>query len=231
MSDHSTPTAPKTRGHTIRRWARFYDWLTRLMSLGRRDTFRTSVLAQADLAAGMRVLDVGCGTGTLALDLKRAVGDAGTVSGVDASPEMIEIATKKARGKGVAIDLRVGVAEELPYENSSFDRVTSTLVFHHLPDDLKLESLREIHRVLQPGGRVVVGDFAPGSGPFIHRVLSRVLGRLEQLHGGRDDDSPGHSHGQTRPLVELMRETEFSEATLSPSADAQIEFTVATRPV
>ena len=230
MTEHSTQAAPETRGHTIRRWARFYDWLVRLMSLGRRDTFRASVVAQADLAAGMSVLDVGCGTGTLALDLKAAVGEVGSVSGVDASPEMVEIATKKARGKGVDIDLRVGVAEELPYEDASFDRVTSTLVFHHLPDDLKLQSLLEILRELKTGGRVVVGDFAPGSGPLIHRVLSRVLGRLGQLHGGGNVDSSGHSHGHSRPLVELMAETGFSDAVLSPSEDAHIEFTVATRP-
>ncbi len=172
MPNDTSGEAPATRGHTIRRWARGYDWLVTLTSLGRRDRLREEVVERAALQPGMRVLDVGCGPGTLALRLKTAVGAEGQVSGIDASPEMIEVAKGKARKRDVEIDLRVAVAEALPYDDASFDCVTSTLVFHHLPEDVKLASLGEIRRVLAPGGRVVVGDFPAGSGPLPHRVLS-----------------------------------------------------------
>ena len=221
MPHHTTRTAPETRGHTIRRWARGYDWLVTLLSLGRRDTLRTAVIELADLKPGMRVLDVGCGTGTLAIALRAAVGEAGYVSAIDASPEMMEVAMKKARKRGVDLDLRLGTAEDLPYEDAAFERVTSTLVFHHLPDDLKLASLREIRRVLIPGGRLVVADFAAGSGPLPHRVLSHIVGLFGQRHV--------RSHGHPRPMVELMSEASFPDAALSPRDDRHIEFTIATR--
>ena len=115
MPHHTTRTAPETRGHTIRRWARGYDWLVTLLSLGRRDTLRTAVIELADLKPGMRVLDVGCGTGTLAIGLRAAVGEGGYVSAIDASPEMIDVAMKKARKRGVDLDFRLGTAEDLPY--------------------------------------------------------------------------------------------------------------------
>ena len=219
MPHHTSRAAPETRGHTIRRWARGYDWLGTLLLLGRRDALQTSVIEQADLKPGMRVLDVGCGTGTLAIGLKAAVGEGGYVSGIDASPEMIDVATKKVRKRGFDVDLRLGVAEDLPYEDAAFDRVTSTLVFHHLPDDVKLASLLEICRVLVPESRLVVGDFAPGSGPLPHRVLARIMGLFGQ----------NHSHGHTRPLVELMHEAGFPDAALSPTKDKHIDFTIGTR--
>jgi demethylmenaquinone methyltransferase/2-methoxy-6-polyprenyl-1,4-benzoquinol methylase/phosphoethanolamine N-methyltransferase len=222
MAQQTSHSAPATRGHTIRRWARFYDWLVAILSLGQRDTFRASVIERADLQPGMRVLDVGCGTGTLALGLKAAVGETGQVSGIDASPEMIEVATQKARKRHSELDLRLAVAEDLPYDDASFDRVTSTLVFHHLPDDVKLTSLREIRRVLVPGGRVVVGDFAPGSGPLLHRVLSRVMEHFGSSHG--------HSHGHALPLVELMQEAGFPDAALTAADNKHLEFTIGTRP-
>lgn len=221
MTNKAAQEAPETRGHTIRRWARGYDWLVTLTSLGRRDRLREEVVERAALQPGMRVLDVGCGPGTLALRLKTAVGAEGQVSGIDASPEMIQVAKGKVRKRDVEIDLRVAVAEALPYDDASFDRVTSTLVFHHLPEDVKLASLGEIRRVLAPGGRVVVGDFPAGSGPLLHRVLSRILGHFGQNHG--------HSHGHARPLIELMREAGFGDAELSPSDDTNIEFSVASR--
>lgn len=223
MAGRPARHAPETRGQTIRRWARGYDWIARLMSLGRGDRLGELVLREAKLEDGMRVLDVGSGTGTLALRLKTEVGDTGSVAGVDASPEMIEIAQKKARKQGATIDFRLGLAEELPFDQAAFDRVTSTLVFHHLPDDLKLASLREVRRVLVPGGRLVVADFASGSGPLPHRVLARVLGHFGRSHG--------HAHGHTRPFVELMQEAGFDDAELLPSDDKHVELFAATRDV
>jgi len=221
MTNPRSQPAPETRGRTIRRWARAYDWLVTLTSLGGRDPLRAAVVERAGLRPGMRVLDVGCGTGALALRLRSAVGASGVVSGIDASPEMIEVATGKARKRGVDLDLRVGVAERLPYDDASFDRVTSTLVFHHLPDDVKLDSLREIRRVLAPGGRLVVADFPPGGGPLPHRVLARLLGLVGHAHA--------HAHAKGRPLQELMREAGLAEISVAPSDDRNVELFEASR--
>lgn len=222
MTHTRPPRAPETRGSTIRRWARVYDWLVTLTSLGGRDTLRETVVERAELRLGMRVLDVGCGTGTLALRLKSAVGESGVVSGIDASPEMIEVAARKARGRGVDLDLRVEVAERLPFGDGEFDRVTSTLVFHHFPDDVKLASLREIRRVLAPGGRLVVADFPPGGGPLPHRVLARLLGLVGHGH------VHAHAHAQARPLPALMEEAGLTDVATLP-LDGHAELIVASR--
>jgi demethylmenaquinone methyltransferase/2-methoxy-6-polyprenyl-1,4-benzoquinol methylase/phosphoethanolamine N-methyltransferase len=117
------------------------------------------MLDKAGLKPGSRVLDVGCGTGSLALKAKERVGSTGMVAGIDASPEMIEVALEKARRAGVEIDFRLEVVEKLPFADQTFDTVLSSLMMHHLPDDLKRQGLAEIRRVLKPGGSLVIVDF------------------------------------------------------------------------
>ena len=107
------------------------------------------------------MLDVGCGTGSLTIALRGSVGSAGAVSGVDASPEMIEVARRKAIKVGVEVDFRVGLAEAIPFPNATFDLVVSQLAIHHLPGDLKQRSFLEMRRVLKPGGRCLIVDFDP----------------------------------------------------------------------
>jgi demethylmenaquinone methyltransferase/2-methoxy-6-polyprenyl-1,4-benzoquinol methylase/phosphoethanolamine N-methyltransferase len=92
------------------------------------------------------VLDVGCGTGALTLLAKKHTGSAGQVCGLDASPEMIEVARHKATRAHADVDFRVGVVEQLPYPDGSFDVVLSSLMMHHLPADLKPKALAEIRR-------------------------------------------------------------------------------------
>ena len=192
MADDAFGPAPETRGHTIRRWARGYDWLVTIMSLGRRDRLGESVVSHAELQPGTRGLDVGCGIGVLTLHLQRTVGETGHVSGIDASPEMITLAQGKARKRGAPIDFRLGVAEALPFDAATFDRVTSTLVSHHLPDDVKQASLREIQRVLIPGGRVVVADFA-------RRGRLRARQRAAPPSGPRSDSGAPRSEPRALP--------------------------------
>jgi SAM-dependent methyltransferase len=88
-----------------------YDLLVWLKTLGRERVLREKILALARLGAGESVLDVGCGTGTLALTAKRQVGQSGTVCGVDASPEMIARAARKASRARLDISFNVGVAQ------------------------------------------------------------------------------------------------------------------------
>jgi ubiquinone/menaquinone biosynthesis C-methylase UbiE len=118
---------------------------------------RTATLAS--LQNGDAVLDVGCGTGTLALEVARRVGQAGRVVGIDPGAEQIARARAKAARRNAPIEFQVGVIEQLPFPDQTFDVVLSTLMMHHLPAPLKRQGLAEIARVLKPGGRLVIADF------------------------------------------------------------------------
>jgi ubiquinone/menaquinone biosynthesis C-methylase UbiE len=119
---------------------------------------RTANLAQ--LQPGEQVLDVGCGTGTLAIEVARRVGRAGRVAGVDPGTQQIGRARAKAARRHVPIEFQIGVIEQLPFPDQTFDVAFSTLMMHHLPAPLKRQGLAEIARVLKPGGRLVIADFA-----------------------------------------------------------------------
>src|SRR5262249_44357947 len=122
---------------------------------GRLRALRRHTLDLAELRPGEAVLDVGCGTGTLALEARARVGDTGRVVGVDPAPRQIARARAKAARRGVPVDFELGVIEALPFPDASFDAALSTLMMHHLPDDLKRRGLAEVARVLRPGGRLV----------------------------------------------------------------------------
>ena len=130
-----------------------YDVLVWLMTLGRERAFPEKMLRLAHLEPGESVLDVGCGTGTLAIAAKRQVGTTGTVYGVDASPEMIARAEKKAKKAGVKVVFKNAFAQSLPFPDAQFDVVLTTVMLHHLPRTARQELAVEIRRVLRPGGR------------------------------------------------------------------------------
>lgn len=155
-----------------------YDWLVWLKTLGRERAFRRQMLSFAQLEAGEFVLDVGCGTGTLAIEAKRQVGTPGLVCGIDASPEMIARAERKARRTGMDVTFTEGAAQAVPFPAAQFDVVVSTLVLHHLPRKGRQQWAAEMRRVVKPGGRVLVIDFAPGGS---HR--QRLLAHFHR-HGG-----------------------------------------------
>lgn len=120
---------------------------------------KTAKLAR--IQPGDKVLDVGCGTGTLALEVARRTGRAGHVTGIDPSTEQIARARSKAARHNVPIDFQIGVIEHLPFPDQTFDVVLSTLMMHHLPASLKRQGLAGIARVLKPGGRLIIADFKP----------------------------------------------------------------------
>jgi len=116
----------------------------------------------ADLALmqpGEKALEVGCGTGTLALEVQKRVGRAGSVAGIDPGPRQIARARAKAARRHLPVDFQVGVIEHLAFPDQTFDAVFSSLMMHHLPERLKRLGLAEIARVLKPGGRLIIADF------------------------------------------------------------------------
>jgi ubiquinone/menaquinone biosynthesis C-methylase UbiE len=168
-------------------WAARYDLLIWLLTLGREGSFRRRLLEPARLQPGESVLDVGCGTGTLAIAAKRHVGPAGSVHGVDASPAMIARAAKKANKARADVRFETGLAESLPFPSERFDVVLSTVMLHHLPRGAREQGVREMRRVLKPGGRLLVVDFAGAR-----------KGRGHLMHFHR------RGHVEPRALVELV---------------------------
>jgi len=149
---------PHTKGLVLH-WAAGYDFLAWLLLRGRERAFRERLLTLAGVEAGESVLDIGCGTGTLAIAAAGHVGPQGSVSGIDASTEMIARARRKAAKAGVGVVFELAPAERLPFSDGRFDLVLSTLMLHHLPRNTRQQCAREVRRVLKPGGRILVVDF------------------------------------------------------------------------
>lgn len=154
----------------------FYDPLLRWGM--REETFKNRLLDRAHIAPNSRVLDLGCGTGTLTILIKRRQ-SAADVIGIDGDLQVLEIARAKAWQQGVNIRLDQGMAYQLPYQNNSFDRVLSSLVLHHLTTHDRTRALNQAHRVLKPGGEIWIVDFGKPHNP-IAWVISLVMRKLER---------------------------------------------------
>lgn len=163
-----------------------YDLLNSLLSLGLDARWRREAARAAVEARPGRVLDVATGTGKLALAVKRSAPDA-RVTGVDFSEEMLAIASRAAEAAGVAVDLSVADGAALPFEDASFDAVTIAYGLRNFADPAA--GLREFHRVLTPGGRVVVLEFPPpprgALGAAFRLYFERVLPFVGGLVSGR----------------------------------------------
>jgi ubiquinone/menaquinone biosynthesis C-methylase UbiE len=147
-----------------------FDPLVKLLGA---DRVRGLLLEEAQLRPGHRVLDVGCGTGTFAIAIKRRYPGVEVV-GLDPDPKALVRGVRKAERAAVSIRLERGFAQALPYPDDSFDRVLSTLTLHHLPTGTKKTALREARRVLKPGGSLHVLDMA-GDAPHECSRLPRWL--------------------------------------------------------
>ena len=178
MSSHDYIPAA---GHD--RFLRFYDPLTRLLGAER---VRARLLDAARVQAGEEVLDLGCGTGALSLQLKERQPDA-QVTGLDPDPKALALARKKAQAAGVEIEWREGYAGRAPFPAHSFDRVVSSLMIHHLRSQEKRDAFRDVKRLLRAGGAFFLLDFGPARNLF-DRGLTAVFHHDERMAdnlGGR----------------------------------------------
>jgi ubiquinone/menaquinone biosynthesis C-methylase UbiE len=162
---------------------RLYDLLILLLTRGRDRAYRERILDLASITPGARVLDIGCGTGTQALATARRCGPGGTVVGVDISAPMLDAARRKARRRGLDIAFRQADAAELPFPDGSFDVVTFTTVLHMVPEGRRARSLAEAARVLAPGGRLLLVDYAG------ERAARTHLSARHGAHGRFDLDA------------------------------------------
>ena len=155
----------------FRALTRAYDPLVRWTT--REETFKGRLIEQARLRAGQRILDLGCGTGTLAVRVGELEPDAEVV-GLDADPEMLSQAEAKVRKAGSSARFDKGRSDALPYQDQSFDRVLATLFFHHLTDEVKERTIDEIARVLRLGGELHVADWGPPQDPIMRAASWQI---------------------------------------------------------
>lgn len=160
-----------------------YDPLVALTT--RERTFKRLLIAQASVRDGQRVLDLACGTGTLAVRLKLAVPGA-IVVGIDGDEKVLERARRKAAQAGVDIRFDLGLSDQLMYADGSFERVLSSLFFHHLRPNEKRTTLREAYRVLVPGGQLHVADWGKPPNPVL-RAMFYAVQLLDGFENTRDN--------------------------------------------
>lgn len=182
MTNHTTlgaPLVPALRFHAL---TGLYDRV--IAATLREDALRARLVAQAAVRPAHRVLDLGSGTGTLALMLRR-LSPGAEVTGVDGDPAVVELARRKVEQAGLEVDFRVGLMQALPFPDASFDRVVTSLVLHHLDTADKRKALAEARRVLRPDGQLHVLDF--GRPASLLQRLAFVPVRL--LDGRRTTDA------------------------------------------
>lgn len=152
-----------------------YHWLTSMFDpvlriTMREQTFKSRLIEQARIQPGHRVLDLGCGTATLAIMMKRLHQNADVI-GLDGDENVLNIARDKIARNGLQINLNRAMSYMMPYHNATFHRVVSSLVFHHLSRENKILTLQEAYRILQPGGELHIADFGKSSNTWMRSAF------------------------------------------------------------
>lgn len=149
----------------------FYDFLTNLLGFGYKE--REKIVNLLQLKNSEKLLDVGCGTGTLVI-VAKDLHPKNDIIGIDIDQNILRIAQSKTNEKELKIKFINASADKLPFDTSTFDVVVSTLIFHHLPLSVKKGAIKEIKRVLKNNGRFLLVDFGKADG-----LLLKLLYNLE----------------------------------------------------
>ncbi len=203
---HQTNKTSKGNG-SMQGWGNTYDRITALLLGGtrREQELRQETIRLAQIKPGSRVLEVGCGTGTLAIAAACASGSTGAVWGIDVANDMLAIAQKKADQAGVQVHFQEASITRLPFSDGQMDTVISSLMIHHLmDDDTRRKGLAEVKRVLRPGGVLMIAEFKPPQ-----KGLSKFLTRLILGNGMLRFDN--------QRLIQILKESGF-QAEVLPAA-------------
>lgn len=196
-----------------------YDAVVRLTTSER--TFKSALIQQAGISNDQRVLDLACGTGTLAIAMKRLCPSA-EILGIDGDEAMLEIARRKARAADAVIQFDQALSFALPYPEGHFDCITSSLFFHHLTWPDKVRTAAELHRVLRRGGELHVADWGRATGLLMRAAFlgvqlldgfantrDNVAGRLPELF----DEAGFHGVAETRTFATALGTMSLYRAT------------------
>jgi ubiquinone/menaquinone biosynthesis C-methylase UbiE len=173
----------------------FYDVITKISGL---EKARKVLLNQADLSAGLRVLDIGCGTGRLLVELKQKYPDVEAL-GLDPDPKALAHARRHAERAAVSVHFDQGFSDAIGYPAAFFDRVFSSFMFHHLPTHEKQKTLQEVWRVLKSGGRFFLLDFEASEAGE-----NRAVGRLLHAHAHLKENSES-------ALLDMLNQAGFAD--------------------
>jgi ubiquinone/menaquinone biosynthesis C-methylase UbiE len=183
-----------------------FNWLTRYYDVvvglsTREQTFKRALIKQARIEAGMQVLDLASGTGTLAIWVKQNHPLA-TVMGVDGDPDILAIAVSKAHHAKVDVNFAQALSFSLPYRDGHFDRAFSSLFFHHLSWEGKQRTAVELFRILKPGAELHVADWGRPTNTLM-RGLFLFIQLLDGFKNTQDNVSG--------KLIELFNQVGFQE--------------------
>ncbi|MBO4348501.1 MAG: ubiquinone/menaquinone biosynthesis methyltransferase [Candidatus Methanomethylophilaceae archaeon] len=160
--------------------ADYYDEMNDIMSMGMVQGWHKFMMKKAGDISGKKCLDVGTGTGEIAFHVARTAGAGSTVIGVDITPKMLELAEKKEKELDlpVKIDWRVGDALKLEFEDDTFNLVTSGYMLRNVTDIL--QAVSEMHRVLAPGGKVVVAELSKPKNAVVRFFYNIYMKRVKR---------------------------------------------------
>jgi len=187
------------KSRVIDSWANIYDIVNYFvfMIFGGGDNLRNEIAGMAKLKDAKSVLDIGCGTGNLALEIVKWLPSDGNVVGIDAGEKMVALAKNKLENKQISIQFLRVSAESIPFKNEVFDCIFNVFLLHHLPMELKIAAFNEMYRVLKKGGELVTVDVDKPS-----NLLGKLIG-LSRYHVKEIRDN------MKVPLCLLLTDTGF----------------------
>ncbi|GAB3038938.1 class I SAM-dependent methyltransferase [Mycobacterium bourgelatii] len=205
------------------KWTKYYDAVIALVTREKR--WRSEVVRQLSLRPGDVVVDVGCGTGSLAVLLGRGQPEA-RVIGVDPDPEVLGIARKKTRAAHVDVEFVQGMGDTVAdlVGTAIADKAVSSLVLHQCPVPMKRAIIRNMFQALRPGGELVIADFG-----LQRDALMRLGFRLVQMADGKDDTQP-NADGILPKLIEEAGFLNVREVSVIRTVSGSISIYRARRP-